>query len=219
MDDYVKILFRIFLGGVIVCLLAILLTFICNLWIKSSTKTHIYNDVSNIPENHVALVLGTKEKLYSGKTNPYFKYRIKAAIELYQAGKVRHFIVSGDNHTHSYNEPEDMQQALMAAGIPEEKITLDFAGFRTLDSVVRCKKVFLTEKLTIVSQEFHNQRALFIAKRYGMEAIAYNAKDVSLQLGKKVMAREYFAKVKAVLDLYLIRKQPKFLGETITIPK
>ena len=212
-------LFKIFLGGAIVCLLAILFTFLCNIWIKSSTQANIYDTPSDIPQNHVALVLGTKEKLYSGKTNPYFKYRIKAAAELYHAGKVNHFIVSGDNHTHAYNEPEDMQQALIALGIPEEKITLDFAGFRTLDSVVRCKKIFLTEELTIISQEFHNQRALFIAKRYGMDAIAYNAKDVSLQLGSRVMAREYFAKVKAVLDLYILRKQPKFLGKTIEIPK
>ncbi|MGB1216395.1 MAG: SanA/YdcF family protein [Saprospiraceae bacterium] len=219
MNRYLKMLLKLFLGGILLCLLAILFTFLCNVWVKSSTTDNIYNDSSKIPKNHIALVLGTREKLYNGRTNPYFKYRIKAAIELYQAEKVSHFIVSGDNHVHSYNEPEDMQQALMAAGVPEDKITLDFAGFRTLDSVVRCKKVFLTEKLTIISQEFHNQRALFIAKKYGMDVVAYNATDVSLKLGSRVMAREYFAKVKAVLDLYLLRKKPKFLGETIKIPK
>jgi SanA protein len=106
---------------------------------------------------------------------------------------------------------------LMELGIPEEKITLDFAGFRTLDSIVRCKKVFQQEKFTIISQNFHNQRAIFIANKYDIDAIAFDARDVGEAYGRKTMLREYFAKVKAVIDLYLLRKQPKFLGEPIRI--
>ncbi len=206
-----------FLFGIFIGLLGFACSYLCNRWVIHSTNPKIYNQAKEIPKNDVALLLGTSRYVWNGNENRYFRNRINATLQLFKEGKIKHVIVSGDNHIKSYNEPEDMQMALMDGGIPENKITLDYAGFRTLDSVVRCKKVFKQDKFTIISQEFHNQRALFIAKRYGIDAIAFNAKDVGNAYGRKTMAREYLAKVKAVLDLYILRKKPKFLGKRIDI--
>lgn len=197
--------------------LIILFIILSNIWVVRSSANQIYTEINAIPKNDVGLLLGTRWILANGRENLYFRYRIDATYELYRQGKIKHIIISGDNHVHSYNEPEDMKLALMELGIPEEKITLDFAGFRTLDSIVRCKKVFQQEKFTIISQNFHNQRAIFIANKYDIDAIAFDAQDVGQAYGRKTMIREYFAKVKAVIDLYLLRKQPKFLGDLIHI--
>ncbi len=188
-----------------------------NKWVVNSTADRIYNNVAEMPANDVGLVLGANPKIRNKYPNPYFDNRIAAAVDLYKNGKVKHLIVSGDNHKHSYNEPEEMQRALMNAGVPESAITLDYAGFRTLDSVVRSKKVFQQEKITILSQKFHNHRAVFIANRYGIDAVAYNAKDTFAGVRNKTNMREFLARCKAVLDLYVLRKQPKFLGDKIDI--
>ncbi|MFI5150051.1 MAG: vancomycin high temperature exclusion protein [Bacteroidia bacterium] len=191
----------------------------CNIWVNSSTRTRIYSDLNLIPENEVALLLGTSKNEGEGYINLFFKYRIQAAAALYKAGKIHAIIVSGDNHAEGYDEATDMRDALMALGVPEKAITLDYAGFRTLDSVVRCKKIFGVTKLTIISQEFHNQRAVFIASRYGMDAVAFNAKDVPTQYALRTTIREYFARFKAVLDLYVLHTSPKFLGEHVEVSK
>ena len=199
------------LGGTL-----ILFVYLCNFWLIQSTKAWVYDDIEKIPSNDVVLVLGANPVIYGIYKNPYFYNRIEAAFELYQAGKVKHFLVSGDNHRKGYNEPEAMKQALMKKGVPETDITLDFAGFRTLDSVIRSKEVFQQKRFTILSQEFHNYRALFIAQRNGIDAVAYNAKPVN-NGSSKTIYREYFARCKAVIDLYLLNKQPKFLGDKIDI--
>lgn len=185
---------------------------LANVWVTQSTKSSRFARVEELPFNRVALVLGTNPELRGGRTNLFFTTRMDAAAELYRKGKVKHFILSGDNGRHTYNEPEAMQQALAERGVPLSATTLDFAGFRTLDSVVRCNKVFGQEKFTVVSQAFHNSRALFIANYYGLEAIAFDAPEVKTA-SRKTVIREYFAKVKAVLDLYVFKKGPKFLGE------
>jgi len=182
--------------------------------IVSSAKDSIYSTVSETPEgNKVALLLGTSRYTVRGYANLYFKYRINAAVELYRAGKIKHIIVSGDNSLKEYNEPKQMQQALIQKGVPESAITLDYAGFRTLDSVVRCKKVFGQQKFIIISQKFHIERALFIAHKYGIDAIGFAAMDPPEKYSIKTKVREVFAKTKAVIDLYIIHKKPKFLGK------
>ena len=125
-------------------------------------------------------------------------------------------ILSGDNNKREYNEPEEMKKALIAQGVPEQAIFLDYAGFRTLDSMVRAKEVFMQDSITVISQHFHNERALYLAEKTGLNAIAYDAKDVPGSHGLKVRLREYLARVKMFIDL-LIGKQPHFLGETIEI--
>lgn len=181
--------------------------------VKQQSAGNIYNHTDGIPSNNVGLLLGTVKNQQNGQINLYFKYRIEAAAALFKAGKIKHILVSGDNHTKGYDEPEDMRQALIAAGVPDSCITLDYAGFRTLDSVIRCWKVFGQSKFTIISQHFHNERAVFLARHYGLEVAGYDAADVNQHYGFKTRIREYFARVKATLDVYMLDKQPKFLGK------
>lgn len=193
--------------------------FICNYWIISSTKSQLFTDANKLPQRKVALVLGASKLSKRGTANMYFTYRILAAYELYKTHNVQYLLLSGDNHIEGYDEPTDMREALIKLGVPDSCIVLDYAGFRTLDSVVRCKEVFGEDSIIIVSQEFHNQRALFIANKNNIQAIAYNAKEVNKNYSFKTKIREYFARVKCVLDIYLLNTSPKFLGEKIKIGK
>ncbi len=189
----------------------------CNYWINSSTKSQLYSDVHKIPFRKVGLVLGASKMTSRGTNNLYFTYRILAAYELFKANKVQYLLLSGDNHSKGYDEPSDMREALIALGVPDSCIVLDYAGFRTLDSVVRCNEVFGEDSITIVSQEFHNQRALFIANKNNINAIAFNSKEVNKNYSFKTRFREYFARVKCVLDIYILYTSPKFLGDKIKI--
>jgi SanA protein len=183
----------------------------CNWYIIKTTQSRIYSEIEKIPENDVAVVLGASKYLGADKKyiNLYFKYRMEAAAQLYHTGKVKHLLVSGDNHSKEYDEPTDMKNYLISLGVPPVAISLDYAGFRTFDSMIRAKLIFGLNKFTIVSQEFHNQRALFICDQLGIEAVAFNAKDAYRGTGS--LAREYFAKSNAVLD-FLLGTNPKFLG-------
>jgi len=189
---------------------------LCNYWVISSTKKQLYNNINGIPFNKAGIVLGTN-KMWRGEENPFFKYRIEAAVALFKAGKINHIIVSGDNHVSYYDEPMDMKNALVKLGVPDSCITLDYAGFRTFDSVIRCKEIFGQDSITIISQAFHNERALFIANYYKMHAIGFDAKDVAEAFSIQTQLREYFAKCKAVLDLYVFHASPHFLGKKVKI--
>lgn len=191
----------------------------CNYWIVDSTKKQIYTDVNTIPARKVGLVLGASKKTSRGTNNLYFTYRIQAAFELFKAKKVQYLLLSGDNHVKGYDEPSDMKEALIALGVPDSCIVLDYAGFRTLDSVVRSNEVFGEDSITIISQEFHNQRALFIANKNNINAIDFNSKEVNKNYSFKTRFREYFARVKCVLDIYILYTSPKFLGDKIKIGK
>lgn len=187
-----------------------------NIWVVQSTKNQIFNSI-NAPINDVALVLGTSKRTSEGNPNRFFEERMSTAAILHSNELVRHILVSGDNRTKYYNEPRDMLQALGDLSIPEKDISLDFAGLRTLDSVVRCKEVFGQNKVTIVTQEFHCYRSLFIANYFDMEAVAVSADDGG-PIGNMLALREVLARTMAVLDLYVIQRKPKFLGEEITLP-
>ena len=115
------------------------------------------------------------------------------------------------------HEAEEMKKELMQKGVPEKSIYLDYAGFRTLDSVVRAKEVFGQTRLTIISQRFHNERAIYLAEKNGITAIGFNARDVDVYAGLKTNIRELFARVKMFIDL-AIDKQPHFLGEKYKLP-
>ena len=177
----------------------------------------MYQNVSEIPYRRVGLVLGTTPENAKGTPNIYYRKRMEATAQLYYAGKITYIIVSGDNHKREYNEPECMRQSLIALGVPDSVIYSDFAGFRTFDSMVRCKEVFGQDSVTVISQRWHNQRAVYIAQHKGLDAIAYNANDVNIKrYYVKNRTREMLAKVKVVLDL-AFGKQPKFLGEPVTV--
>jgi len=181
----------------------------------SSGKT--YSDVQALPTNEVGLVLGCSRILPDGRENLFFKYRISAAFEAFNNGKIEYVIVSGDNHIKSYDEPSEMKAALVKMGIPDKNIYCDYAGFRTLDSIVRAKEVFKVSKITVISQEFHNQRAIFIGQKRGLDVIGFNAKDVNSRSAIKTRCREHLARVKAVIDVMIIKRNPKFLGDPIYI--
>ncbi|WP_241210244.1 ElyC/SanA/YdcF family protein [Vibrio sp. AND4] len=181
-------------------------------WVALQAQDKIYTDYVQLPEHEVAVVLGTSK--YIGKIlNTYYSHRINAAIELYKKGKVRQFLLSGDNAHRSYNEPWTMKRDLLKAGVPEDVIHLDYAGFRTLDSIVRAKKIFASERFLIVTQRFHCERALFIADAYNIDAQCLAVAGPTASKQKLNMrARELMARVKAFLDLYIMNTQPRFLG-------
>lgn len=181
-----------------------------------TAKAFIYQNIDSIPQNKAGLLLGTSKLLRSGLPNQYFQNRIQATVDLYKAGKIEVVVISGDNSREGYNEPEDMKSELILRRIPEDKIYLDYAGFRTLDSVVRMEKIFGQKNFTIISQKFHNQRAIYIAHAKGLQAVGYNAEDVNAYSGFKTQLREKFARVKLFLDLWT-GKKPKFLGEPVII--
>ena len=187
-----------------------------NIWVIQSTKAYIYTP-SEAPQNDVAIVLGTSKKTSDGNPNRFFWERMQTAAKLHSLKSVKHILVSGDNRSKYYNEPKDMLEALGNLNIPEEDVSLDFAGLRTLDSMVRCKEVFGQEKVTIVTQEFHCYRSLFIARFFEMEAIAVSADDGG-PIGNKLALREVLARTFAVLDLYVFQRKPKYLGEEIELP-
>ena len=178
--------------------------FACNIWVIQSTRGRVYADISQIPHNKVALVLGTSSRLVNGSPNPFFVTRMSRAAEMYKLKKVERFILSGDNRTKYYNEPETMRGALMALGVPDSIITLDYAGLRTFDSIVRSKEIFGQDSLTIITQPFHSYRALFLSDKLDINAIAVVASEPNLEIGFMVYFREYFARTKAVLDIYLL---------------
>ena len=184
--------------------------------ITNSAKEKTFDSVDVIPKNKVGLLLGTSKYVLNGRQNLFYVYRIQAAVALFNAQKIEYIIISGDNGRTEYDEPTDMKNDLMAKGVPEIAIYLDYAGFRTLDSVVRSKEIFGQDTITIISQQFHNQRAIYIATQKGMDAIGYNAKDVHTLVSMRIAIREKLARVKTLLDV-LLGVNPKYLGETIDI--
>lgn len=203
---------RLFLTGILVVAGVLL----ANYTVTKNANQKLYENIENTPTKKVGLLLGTGKYLGSGYINLFYKYRIDATIALYKAGKIKYILISGDNSREGYDEPTSMKEDLMAAGIPESAIYLDYAGFRTLDSIVRCKLVFGESDILVISQQFHNERAIYIAEANDMTAEAYNAKSVSTRYGAKTYIREYLARTKMFLDL-LFGKDPKFLGKKIKI--
>lgn len=210
------LLIKVVKYAVVIFTIILISVFLCDFIIVKSTKSYLYDDLQAIPYNRVGLVLGTSQYLGNGNINLYFKYRIEAAAALYHAGKVKILLISGDHGTENYNEPEDIKNALIAKGVPDSIIHLDYAGFRTLDSVVRADKVFGQKKITVISQRFHNERAVFIAGRFGIAAVGLNAQDVPLGYGFMIQLREKIARVKVFADL-VIGVHPRYLGEKILI--
>jgi SanA protein len=200
--------------GAILCLLVLAGASACVIF---SAGGRTYDDPGAMPHRRVGLVLGCPRIVSHGRRNLFFGYRIEAAARLFQAGKVDYLLVSGDNLSDRCTETADMQEALIAAGVPAGKIYCDFAGLRTLDSVVRAREVFGQTELTIVSQKFHNERAIFIANRHGLDAIGFNAEMPGGFHGLMSLCREQFARVRAVLDAYVLHMQPKLLGEKVRI--
>ncbi len=204
-------------GGVLAAVI-LAVVFGCEWRISRAAKGRCFDEADLVPETPVAVVLGASPRLADGRANLFFLPRLESAAALFKAGRVKALIVSGDNGTRGYDEPTEMKRLLVQMGVPEARVICDFAGFRTLDSVVRAKEVFGQTRVVFVSQRFHNERAIYLARAAGMEAHGLNARDVSVAVAPKTFLREKLACVKAVLDVTVLNTRPKFLGEKIAVP-
>ncbi len=202
--------------SVLTVVLVIFVTYI-QVSIALTAKGKMYDQPQAIDGRYIGLVFGCDSR-FGDRDNLYFTYRMDAVSQLWKEDKLRGVIVSGDNRSADYNEPKMMRKALVQRGVPDDKIIADYAGLRTLDSVVRSKKVFGAEKVLMISQRFQNERALSIAAAHQIEAIAFNAQDVSGRGGVKTKIREWGARVKMWLDIAVLDTQPKYLGKQEKLP-
>ena len=200
---------------VLLSLFAVGYTYLTASW---SARGRLFDRVAELPATRVGLVFGTTDRV-NGRENPYFRYRIDAAVRVWRSGKLKALIVSGDNRSRYYNEPDKMKQALIERGVPENRIVCDFAGLRTLDSVVRAKEIFGVDSILFISQRFQNQRAIYLAKAHGIDAYGFNARDVESAAGSKADLREIGARVKMWLDVNLLKTRPLHLGKPVQLPK
>ncbi|WP_294902812.1 outer membrane permeability protein SanA [Tatumella sp. UBA2305] len=185
-------------------------------WISWKTAPYIYENISDLPHREVGVVLGTSKYYRGGEPNQYYLYRIQGALNAYNSGKVNYLLLSGDNALQSYNEPRTMRKDLIKEGVDPSDIVLDYAGFRTLDSIIRTRKVFDTNDFIIITQRFHCERALFIAMHQGIQAQCYAVPSPKNMLGIRI--REVGARLAALADLYIFRSEPRFLGPLVPIP-
>ena len=212
-----KLILKVFYISAIIVLSCIVFIAAVDLYIGRFSAPYLFDDYNKIPENKCGLLLGTSKYTIHGTINQYFSTRLDAAAKLYHSGRVKYIIASGDNSEIYYNEPRQMAEGLKKRGIPMEKIFLDYAGFRTLDSIVRGKEIFGQNSVTVISQKFHNERAVYIGRTYGISVIGFNAEDNEYTTNPMVRLREIFARFKAFIDVNIIKEQPKFLGEKINI--
>jgi len=185
--------------------------FWADFYVGSFSKGRLFYNVETVPHRPAAVVLGCAKTVW-GRPNLYYLRRIDAAVQLWEAGKIDAILVSGDNSRKDYDEPSSMKADLVEKGIPAEYITVDYAGFRTLDSVVRAEQVFGVTEYIIISQPFHCQRAVYLADKQGQSVLGYCAADVGGGSGIKVRLREVLARTKAVMDV-MSSKRPKYLGD------
>ena len=211
-------LWRLFRTGLALGLIFVGVVLYANVTAVWASRGRIFEDVSAIPPTKVGLLFGTTDKV-QGRENLYFRYRIDAAEKVWNAGKLDTLIVSGDNGSRYYNEPEKMKQALIERGIPADRIVCDYAGLRTLDSVVRAKEIFGADPILFISQRFQNQRAIYLAKANDIEAYGFDARDVETQAGLKTKVREVAARVKMWLDINFLDTRPRHLGEKVEMPE
>ncbi|AZA54819.1 vancomycin high temperature exclusion protein [Chryseobacterium sp. G0201] len=184
--------------------IGILLICLANAWVFALTGGRTYTKISKIPPREIALVLGTSPKMRSGMSNPYFTKRMDATALLYHHGKIKQIIVSGEK-SKGYNEPAAMKKYLVyQEGVPEDIITEDPKGFNTYKSILRCKDIYKKDNVIIVSQGFHNLRALFFARNNNMNALGFDAQDVNKpESFYRNQAREILARVIAVVYFVL----------------
>lgn len=202
-------------GFAIMLLACVALLFICNLLVVNNARGKAFSEIDSIKYNKVGLLLGTTPQARLTKvTNYFFIYRIDAAEQLYKAGKIREILISGDeNSLDGVNEPECMRDSLVARGVPKSAIILDGKGYRTICSVVNANKVYGLKSFTIISQEFHNERALYQVEHLGLniENIqAYNAKMPKSRRAYLTSIREYFARVKLFWDLLIYKESAPY---------
>ena len=200
-------------GGVLVLciLLSVLALFAADRRVEKCAAGRVFGDVETVPAREYGLLPGTSRLVHGKYLNTYFYNRVHAAAALYRAGKIRKIIVSGDNSRTDYNETGDMKRELIAEGVSEEDVLSDYAGFRTLDSVVRARNLFGASEITVISQRFHCERAIYLASEHGIDAIGLVADEVAPRsIRAKLAVREAFARVLAVIDTEILKTKPHF---------
>lgn len=209
------------LRTVLGCLIAVTLFGVAMLglswWRVSRCVAFAHDDANQLPVRKVGLVLGCSPRLGNGSVNWFFNNRMDAAAELFKSRKVEYLLVSGDNRFRTHDEPTEMKKALIDRGVPAAKIICDYAGLTTLDSMARAKAVFGQESVIVVSQRFHNERAIYLARAFDIEAIGYNAPDVPVATAPRTYLREVLSRQRAWLDANILRRKPRHLGPLVAI--
>lgn len=180
---------------------------LCYLVVSVNANDKTFNLIDNIPQNKVGLLLGTSPVTPQGGHNYYFDNRIYATVQLYEQGKIKQIIASGgdySNRENGCNELTAMRDSLVAHGVPDSVITLDYQGLRTFNSIVKAKEIYNLDSLTVISQKYHNERAIWLAEHYGIHAVAYNAPTPDI-IDKRIknISREFLARVKMFLDVIM----------------
>jgi SanA protein len=191
--------------------LVIVFCVLTNEEVLGSADGRLFTSAETVPHEPVGLVLGTSPRL-NGGVNPFFLKRIVAATALYKAGKVDKLLVSGDHGTKEYDEPSAMRDALIARGVPSKAIVLDYAGFRTLDSIIRARRIFGVAHCTIVTDDFHLPRALYLAAQSDLDAIGFQTEPLNRNENTWTYVREVGARSLTWIDIHVINRQPRFLG-------
>jgi len=204
---------HLYLWGMRALALFLFIIIASNALIYVASRPYIYDDAQAMLQAEVAIVPGAAV-LGNAVPAPIFADRADAAIALYKAGKVSKILVSGDNSAVSHNEVNPARRYLLERGIPDQDIFLDHAGFDTYSSMYRARAIFGVSSAVITTQSFHLPRAVFIARRMGIDAYGMNA-DLGHILLRNYL-REVLANEKALLDLAL-RRTPKYLGDPIPI--
>ncbi len=208
---------RVVVAGFLLAFLAVGSVAYVNIIPMWVSRGKLHTDVTSLPKARVGLIFGTTDRV-DGRENLYFRYRIDAAEEVWKAGKLDTIIVSGDNREKNYNEPRKMKAALVARGVPADRIVSDYAGLRTLDSVVRAKEIFGADPVMFISQRFQNERAIYLAEAHGIGAFGFDAQDVRGRGGLKTKMREVGARIQMWLDVHFLNTRPRHLGDKVELP-
>ncbi len=161
------------------------------------------------------LVLGAGLKP-DGTPNHMLQDRLDKGIELYREGVAPKLLLSGDNGQEEYDEVNAMKEYALNAGIPSKDIFMDHAGFSTYESMYRARDIFLVKKAIIITQKYHQYRALYTARGLGVEGYGVVA-EPRIYAGQKYRdIREILARYKDFLKM-TVKPEPTYLGETIPI--
>ena len=207
MKKYLKIALYL----VIVGLVAIVSV---NYYVKSSTKKNIYYSIKKFPKNDVGIIFGAG--INGDQPSKYLKDRLDAGIALYKANRINKILLSGDNGRDEYDELKVMKNYCFNHGVDTTKIFIDYAGFDTYSTMYRAKHIFNIKKATLISQEYHLNRAIYIGQKLGIKSVGYSANNGEYRGYKYVTFREYGSIFKSFFDV-LRNREPHFLGNSIDI--
>lgn len=188
-------------------------SFIGNLWIIATTRNLVHDSISDTPSNSVGIVLGTSDRTSSGELNLLFSARMRSTAQLFFARKIKSILLSGDGTDRYYNEPMMMKKRLISLGVPDSVMIIDSFGLRTFGSMMRAREVFKVRRATMITNDFHSFRALFIGRQFEMDVVSYCDERSSGVRRYKQSIREYFARTLCLIDLFFVNTESVYLGD------